>query len=196
MGEWSHDFILGLGLEMSFTSIWVKCESERSGAGCERLRHYGVAYCWALWKRSESFHRQWRKALQLHTHRQEERGLRRRIMLRRFFFLLFHCRISWGKTENIPLWPTSIWLVCRSQRWVEKERYCAQTTRIVVCAEEKQNAHDFFFTKILSWPWYCLKNPGQHKLTPIPPVSGSHDAVGIPDGLHGILLHLWPPNVT
>lgn len=42
--------------------------SQRSGAGWKRPGHCGLVFCSALLKKSESFHRQWRKALQLHTH--------------------------------------------------------------------------------------------------------------------------------
>lgn len=117
------------------------------------------------------------KVLRLHTEKRKERTVGRNCAEAIRFSSL--CRVSWEEQKD-------------SDPQLNASQVCRPQGRDNDCAQQK-------FQKTFS----NTKNQNGSKQTPIPPfflnaasccVSGSHDAVGIPDVSHGILLHLWPPS--
>ncbi len=146
-----------------------------------------------------------KKKLSSYTERGEKDcGLWGRIVLRQFFSSL--CRISWERQKTLNSDPQrNVWLVCRVRRWFEQEKHHTQWEQHWSPPRRKKTpkAHDSFL-HILYCVLDVVKKTKSSKPAPIPHllvavsccVSGLHDTVGIPDVAHGILLHLWSPNVT
>lgn len=167
-------------------------------------------------KKNKSFCRQWRKRAPVTDGAARVVG---RNCAEAILFYFFTLRNQLRKRENIRLWPTATrrGCVCRVLKVLEvheSSMTCLQGLEESESKSSKDNCCVYFNgvkkakqKKIPSVLPLLLPHPFSSPLlfpSPCPPaltalslcLSGSHDAVGIPDVAHGILLHLWPPNVT
>lgn len=93
--------------------------------------------------------------LSSYTERGEKRGLRGRIMLRRFFSSL--CRISWGRQKTSNSDPQlKVGLVHEPGRWFERGKHHAQIKR---CTETCRGERKLVFSHILYCDLDAVKKP-------------------------------------
>lgn len=86
-----------------------------------------------------------------------------------------HCRISWGKTENIKWWPTAECLTCvqvKEMVWAKKTSCINKETFWNLLRRKKTpKTHDLFFS--LVWPW-CSKKNKKPQIKQIKPTTIPH----------------------